>query len=99
MLGPRRQTTGNGWWLMFSLGVEEAGGEEEDAGKKGGMDGGSGEPLTSAAWCPSLHVRGGRSTSSGLRSDITGTAGGHRRSTTSPRPAGCGSWSTEPLKA
>ena len=42
MLGPRRQITGNGWWLMFSLGVEEAGGEEEDAGKKGGMDGGSG---------------------------------------------------------
>ena len=33
MLGPRRQITGNGWWLMFSLGVEEAGGEEEVADK------------------------------------------------------------------
>ncbi len=32
--------------LMSSLGVEEAGGEEEDAGKEGGMDGDSGEPLS-----------------------------------------------------
>ena len=33
-------------------------GEEEDADKKGGMDGGSGESLSSEAWCPSLQVWG-----------------------------------------
>ena len=64
------------------------GGEEEDACKKGGMDGDSVEPLTSAAWCPSLHVRGGRSISRTRRVHIAGMAGGRRRSTARLRVLG-----------
>ena len=47
VLGRRSQIADGGWLDVFTRGGR--GGEEEDAGKKGGMDGGSGEPLTSAA--------------------------------------------------
>ena len=55
VLGRRSQIADGGWLDVFTRGGR--GGEEEDAGKKGGMDGGSGEPLTSEAWCPFLQVR------------------------------------------
>ena len=56
VLGRRSQIADGGWLDVFTRGGR--GGEEEDAGKKGGMDGGSGEPLTSAVRCPSLQVWG-----------------------------------------
>ena len=57
----RRSQIADGGWLDVFLYSEEAGGQgrsEEDADKKGYMDGGSGEPLTSAARCPSLQLWG-----------------------------------------